>query len=42
MQGDTCNLIGLLLAGDQLPTMTYTAMCAPRPVCLAVACTPSA
>ncbi|KAK9839622.1 hypothetical protein WJX81_001406 [Elliptochloris bilobata] len=24
--GDTCNLIGLLLVGDQLPTMTYTAM----------------
>ena len=25
-QGDTCNLIGLLLKGNQLPTMVYTAM----------------
>ena len=25
-QGDTCNLIGCLLAADQLATMTYTAM----------------
>ena len=26
LQGDTCNLIGCLLTGDQLITQTYTAM----------------
>ena len=28
-QGDTCNLIGCLLTGNQLKTQVYTAMCAP-------------
>ena len=26
LQGDTCNLIGCLMTGNQLPTVTYTAM----------------
>ena len=26
MQGDTCNLIGCLLTGNQLQTQVYTAM----------------
>ena len=32
-QGDTCNLIGCLLTGDQLVTQTYTAMCDPTDSC---------
>ena len=33
LQGDTCNLIGCLLTGDQLVTQTYTAMCDPTDSC---------
>jgi PQ loop repeat len=37
-QGDTCNLVGCLLTGDQLPTTTYTAMHVPSPPPLWLLC----